>query len=50
MPEERVLGQHQEELNGKLVTVKDVCYDIPLLKSLQALLRTDVVREQVHPQ
>ncbi len=25
----------------------DVCYDVPLLQSLHAMLRTDVVREQV---
>ena len=46
-PEERVLGRHHEEVNGKLKEVSDCCYCIPLLESLQCLLRTDVVREQV---
>ena len=46
-PAERVLGRHYEEVNGKLENVSDCCYDIPLLESLQCLLMTDVVREQV---
>ena len=45
---ERVLGEYQEEVNGKMITVRDCCYDVPLLKSVQALLQTDVVREQVY--
>ena len=45
-PEERLLGRHYEEVNGKLEII-DVGYKIPLLQSLQCLLRTDV-REQVH--
>ena len=46
-PVERVLGHHYEEINGKLKEVSDCCYDIPLLHSLQCLLRMDLVREQV---
>lgn len=46
-PVERVIGSYQKEVNGKLVEVKDCSYDIPLLQSLQCLMRTDIVREQV---
>ena len=48
MPEEKVLGERQVDYDGKLTVIKDLCYYVPLLKSLKALLRTDVVREQVH--
>ena len=44
---ERVLGRHLEERNGKAVEVVDRCYDVPLLESLQSLLQTESVRDQV---
>lgn len=43
-----MLGRRYELKNGKSVEVVDCCYDIPLLKSLQLLLATDVVHEQVY--
>ncbi len=47
-PAERVLGRHHEQINGKMKEVCDSCYDIPLFDSLQCLLQTDIVREQVY--
>lgn len=44
---ERVLGRYHHEVNGKIVEVKDCSYDIPLLESLQCLLKTNIVRDQV---
>ena len=44
---ERNLGYRHELINGKSVQVVDQCMDVPLLKSLQLLLETDVVIEQV---
>ena len=38
-----------EDKNGKATEVVDCCYDVPLLESLQFLLRTEAVREQVIP-
>ena len=35
------------EKNGKLQVVTDCCYEVPLLESLQCLLKTDIVKEQV---
>ena len=43
----RVLGRHLVEVNGQAVEVKDCCYDVPLHESLQALLRMDIVHDQV---
>ena len=42
-----MLGRYLGEKNGKSVEVVGCCYDISLLDSLQALLRMDVVRDQV---
>ena len=33
--------------NGKLQKVSDYSYEIPLLESLQCLLKTDIIQEQV---
>lgn len=40
-----MLGRSLGEKNGKSVEIKDCCY-VPLLQSLQALLKMDVVRGQ----
>lgn len=42
-----MLGQRYELKNGISVKVVDRCYDIPLLKSLELLLATSTVQEQV---
>lgn len=46
-PVERVLGRYYQTKNGLAVEVCDRCYDVPLLSSLQALLRCADVRDQV---
>ena len=33
---------------GTMKEEKDLCYDIPLLESLQNLMNMEVVRDQVH--
>ena len=47
VPREFVLHTEHRVMNGKLVQHKDCYYGISLLESLQSLLRTDIVREQV---
>ena len=42
-----MLGRQLTESNGKAVEIVDCCYDVPLHESLQALLRMDIVRDQV---
>jgi len=45
---ERVLGRSFATKNGQTVEVIDCCYDIPLLRSLQCILQTEAVQEQVY--
>lgn len=49
-PFERVLGRAYKlaPRSGSMIEVRDYCYDIPLLSSIQALLKCDDVRDQVH--
>ena len=42
-----MLGRYLTEKSGKSVEVVDCCYYIPLHDSLQALLRMDVVQDEV---
>lgn len=42
-----MLGRYLTQKNGKSVEVVDCCYYIPLHDSLQAMLRMDVVRDEV---
>ena len=42
-----MLGRYLTEKSGKSVEVVDCCYYIPLHDSLQAMLRMDVVRDEV---
>ena len=45
---ERVLGRgHKVSSSGLRREVKECCYDIPLLESLQALLKNEVACDQV---
>ena len=44
----RVLGRSFATKNDQTVEVIDCCYDIPLLESLQCILQTEAVQEQVH--
>ena len=37
----------RSEKNGKLQVITDCCYEIPLLESLQCLLKTEIITEQV---
>lgn len=47
-PVERVLGRgHKVRSSGGTREVKECCYDIPLLESLQALLKNVSVCDQV---
>ena len=43
-PVERVLGLSQRVRGGE---IKECCHDIPLLESLQALLKNETVVDQV---
>ena len=46
-PNERLLGRYMREKNGKYEEVKECCYEISLIDSLQRLLCMDTIREQV---
>ena len=46
---EKVLGNHSVRRGGKMKDISDHYYYIPLVDSLQALLRNDSVRDQVSP-
>ena len=48
MPEERVLGQCQQTgASGVMREKRECCYDVPLLKSLQALLKMNAIQDEV---
>lgn len=49
-PIERVLGRNYQlaPRSGSMKEVCDCCYDVPLLSSLQALLKCSDVRDQVY--
>ena len=49
-PEERVLGFHYKTspVDSEIERVIDACYDVPLLSSLQNLLKNTSVMEQVY--
>lgn len=42
-----IIGTRMVQKGGTLKEEKDLCYDIPLLESLQNLMNMDVVRDQV---
>lgn len=46
---QRVLERKQIFRSGRMKEIVYQCYDVPLLKSLQALLMNDSVLEQVKP-
>ena len=48
LPIERVLGrQYKRTASGKMIEARDCCYDVPLLDSLQSLLKCKSVVQQV---
>lgn len=48
IPTERVLGRrYKRTSSGSMIEVRDCCYDIPLLDSLQSLLKCESIVTQV---
>ena len=47
-PQERVLGYEYQGTSHGTSLVNEYCYDVPLLESLQSLLKCDSIVEQVH--
>lgn len=47
-PRGRVIGTRMVQKGGTMKEEKDLCYDVPLLESLQNLMNMEVVRDQVH--
>ena len=46
-PIERVLGSAFINRGGRYTEVQDKCYDVPLLSTLQQLLKTETVSKEV---
>ena len=46
-PVGRVVGTRMVQKGGTMKEEKDMCYDIPIIESLQNLMNMEVVRDQV---